>query len=120
MAGNYSDLRAWQLGMDVTEEVYSHTRRLPREERFGLISQMRRAASSIPSNIAEGHRRKHTKEFIQFLYQAYGSLAELETQAEIARRAHGLALPRPLAERIDLLGRTLNRLIEVLVEKGGA
>lgn len=72
--------------MDLVVEVYNLTEKFPAEEKFVLTSQMRRAAVSIPSNIAEGHRRRHKKEFKQHLSIANGSAAELETQIEIAKR----------------------------------
>ena len=82
----YKDLDVWKLGIDLVVEIYQITARFPNDELFGLVSQMRRAAVSIPSNIAEGSGRRNTKEFIQFLYIAKGSLLELETHIEIARR----------------------------------
>ena len=72
--------------MELTDEIYTLSRCLPKEETYGLSDQMRRAAVSIPSNIAEGNRRGSTKEYIRFLYIACGSAAELETQLEIAVR----------------------------------
>lgn len=86
MRRNHKDLRAWQAAMLLVEEVYSLTSTFPREEQFGLISQMRRAAVSVPSNIAEGAARNGTKELIHFLAIATGSLAELDTQLELAVR----------------------------------
>lgn len=77
---SYQDLEVWKQGMYLAKEVYSITHGLPKEELYGLTSQIRRAAISIPSNIAEGQRRRNRKEFIQFLYIAKGSLAEVETQ----------------------------------------
>jgi four helix bundle protein len=77
---HYKDLQIWQKGMRLTKEIYRLTARFPTEERYGLASQMRRAAVSIPSNIAEGQARRGTKEFVQFLSLASGSLAELDTQ----------------------------------------
>ncbi|HEY1501232.1 MAG TPA: four helix bundle protein [Acidobacteriaceae bacterium] len=77
---DFKDLLIWQKGMALARKVYDLTARLPAEEKFGLSSQMRRAAVSIPSNIAEGQVRRGTKEFVQFLAHASGSLAELETQ----------------------------------------
>ncbi len=71
--------------MELVKIVYKATSSFPQKELFGLTNQMRRAAVSIPSNIAEGQARNHTKEFVQFLYQALGSLAELDTQAIIAK-----------------------------------
>lgn len=77
---HYKDLLIWQKGMRLTKTVYRLTKGFPAEERYGLASQMRRAAVSIPSNIAEGQARRGTREFVQFLSLASGSLAELETQ----------------------------------------
>lgn len=82
----FKDLRIWQKGIDLVTAIYTMTNSFPREERFGLSSQMKRAAISIPSNVAEGFRRKYKKEFLQFLNIVLGSLAELETQVVIAER----------------------------------
>jgi four helix bundle protein len=79
-AKHYKELLVWQKGMALAKEVYGLTTRFPADERFGLVSQMRRAAISVPSNIAEGQARQGTREFLQFLSHASGSLAELETQ----------------------------------------
>jgi four helix bundle protein len=76
----YKELLVWQKGMALAKLVYRLTVRFPREEKFGLTSQIRRAAVSVPSNIAEGQARQSIKEFLQFLSHAEGSLAELETQ----------------------------------------
>lgn len=76
----YEDLLVWQKGMKLVKKVYEVTRPFPSDEKFGLVSQMRRAAISIPSNIAEGQERHSTGEFIQSLSHAQGSLAELNTQ----------------------------------------
>jgi len=83
---SYNDLIAWQKGMDLVESIYEATRRLPGEERYGLISQMRRCAVSIPSNVAEGWGRRSRQEYVRFLLIARGSLYELLTQIEICRR----------------------------------
>lgn len=77
---HYKDLLIWQRGMSLASMIYRLTAGFPAEEKYGLTSQMRRAAVSIPSNIAEGQARRGTKEFVQFLSMASGSLAELETQ----------------------------------------
>ena len=79
-AKHYKELLIWQKGMSLAKDVYGLTARFPGDERFGLVSQMRRAAVSVPSNIAEGQARHGTREFLQFLSHASGSLAELETQ----------------------------------------
>jgi four helix bundle protein len=85
MSSDYKDLAAWKQAMELVREIYTVTRSFPREELFGLTSQMRRSAVSIPSNIAEGKGRYSQKELLQFLYKARGSLMELETQVYIAR-----------------------------------
>jgi four helix bundle protein len=84
----YNDLIVWQKGMDLVDALYDVTASFPENERFNLTSQMRRSAVSIPSNIAEGSKRRSNKEFRQFLHIAYGSGAELETQIKIAKRRH--------------------------------
>ena len=81
---NFQDLRIWQIGIEVVKDIYILTKKFPKEELYGLTSQMRRSAVSIPSNIAEGFRRYHNKEYRQFLYIALGSCAELETQIIIS------------------------------------
>jgi four helix bundle protein len=82
----HKDLEIWKLGIEMVEYVYRITAGFPKEEQFGLISQMRRCSVSIPSNIAEGAARQSIKEYIQFLYFSLGSLSELETHFEISRR----------------------------------
>jgi four helix bundle protein len=77
---SFKDLLVWQRGIQLVKDVYLLTKTFPADEKFGLVSQMRRAAVSIPSNIAEGQARNSTGEFVQFLGVAQGSLAELETQ----------------------------------------
>jgi len=83
-ARGYKDLIVWQKAMRLVKEIYLLTRGFPGDERFGLVSQMRRAAVSIPSNIAAGQARHTTGEFIQFVSHAEGSVAELDTQLMIA------------------------------------
>jgi four helix bundle protein len=83
---SYQDLEVWQKGMDLAERIYRITSRFPREELYGLTSQLRRAAISIPANIAEGWARRGTKEFLQFLNIAAGSLREVETLVVLACR----------------------------------
>jgi four helix bundle protein len=85
MTQSFRDLALWQRSMQLTLAIYKLTQVFPREEQFGLISQLRRAAVSIPSNVAEGQGRNNILEFRQFLGIARGSLCELQTQLEIAR-----------------------------------
>jgi len=82
---DHKDLEVWKLSIDLVEKVYILSKGFPDHEKFGLIAQIRRAAISIPSNIAEGSARKSDKELIQFLYIALGSLSELETQLIISK-----------------------------------
>jgi len=82
----HKDLQVWQKAMDLVVEVYETTKKFPANEIYGLTNQIRRSVVSIPSNIAEGAARQTEKEFLQFLYIAYGSLAELETQLILATR----------------------------------
>ncbi len=115
-ASRYQDLRAWQRAIELVERVYAVTSKLPQEEMFGLKSQMRRCAVSIPSNIAEGQGRATRGEFQQFLGHARGSLYELETQTVIASKLGYVGLmdrDRLLAESQEL-GRMLNALIASL------
>ena len=116
---SFRELRVWQAAMDLVEKVYSHTREFPRQEMYGLTSQLQRAAVSIPSNIAEGHTREHLKEYLHHLSMAQASLAELETQLEIALRLKYL-LPAQLKELIkdvNSLGRQLYALRNALVRR---
>jgi four helix bundle protein len=83
---SYRELDAWQRAMSLVESVYSLTGRFPKEELYGLVSQMRRSAVSIPSNIAEGWGRRDRKDYLRFLRTAYGSLMELETQMVLSVR----------------------------------
>ncbi|MAG12698.1 hypothetical protein CL630_02680 [bacterium] len=83
---SHKELIVWQKSMDLVVTIYAITEKFPKEELYGLTSQMRRAAVSIPSNIAEGRRRSTKKDFRQFLIIAYSSGAELETQVEIVKR----------------------------------
>lgn len=83
---DHKDLDVWNQSMVLAEQVYTLTKEFPSDEKYGLISQMKRAVVSIPSNIAEGAARKGNKEYIQFLYIAMGSLSELETQILLSQR----------------------------------
>jgi four helix bundle protein len=113
---SYKDLVAWQKSMDLVTAVYRASQGFPKEEIFGLVSQIRRAAVSVPSNIAEGHARTSKKEFQYFLSNARGSLAECETQLIIA---HHLAYIdetgiNQLLDRLGEVGRILNGLLAAL------
>ena len=90
ISSDFRQLLIWQKAMDLTVEVYSLVKHLPKEETYSLSDQMRRAAISIPSNIAEGRGRNSNKDFVRFLAQARGSLWELSTQLEICERLHYL------------------------------
>ena len=110
---SYRDLTVWKKSMDLVTEIYRLVKFLPREETYALSDQMRRAAISIPSNIAEGQSRNSSKEFLQFLYIARGSKAELETQLLIAYRLNYLSddqISSALA-MCDDIGRMLHALI---------
>ena len=112
-AGTYEDLRVWRRAMDLVLEIYRCTGSFPKQETYGLTSQMRRSAVSVPSNIAEGKGRFSRKELLQFLFHARGSLLELRTQITIAREL-GFLSPAKGVSLIDLsseVGRLLNGLI---------
>jgi len=83
---DHKELDAWKISVDLSVEMYSITKSFPKEEMFGIVQQIRRAAVSIPSNIAEGCARKSSKETMHFLYISLGSLAEIETQIIISHR----------------------------------
>lgn len=100
---SFRNLKVWQKGIELVKEVYRITNSFPREERYGLSSQIRRAVVSVPSNIAEGFRRRYNKEYKQFLNIALGSCAELETQTFIAKELGYIDSTdeRPLIDLID-------------------
>lgn len=113
MAQSYRQLVAWQKAMEFVTEIYRATQTFPRDEIYGLTSQLRRAAISVPSNIAEGQARYSRREFNRFLMVARGSLAEIETQITIATSLDYLtsATTRLLLSKTAELGRILNGLI---------
>lgn len=115
----YRDLKVWQVAMDLAEQCYRATRCFPRDELFGLTSQIRRAAASIPANIAEGHGRTHTKEFLNHLSMARGSLMELETHLLLSQRVGILATQAadPLLAQADQISRMLSGLRQALEVK---
>jgi four helix bundle protein len=112
MADAYQDLIAWRKATQLALDIYRCTRTFPKDELYGLTSQMRRAAVSVASNIAEGKGRYSRKEFVQFLYRARGSLLELQTQLFIAGELDYLESisARRIKDRADELGRILNGL----------
>ena len=116
---SYRDLETWQQGMALVMEVYRVTKIFPKEELFGLTSQLRRAAVSIPSNIAEGQGRTSTKEFLHHLAIAYGSLCEAETQLLIGRQLEYLNQRDygDIAELTARVGRLINGLSNSLKNK---
>jgi four helix bundle protein len=113
MTDSYRNLIAWQKAKVLALDIYRCTRAFPKDELYGLTSQMRRAAISVPSNIAEGRGRHSRKEFVQFLYHARGSLLELENQLEIARDLEYLnaVTGAGILRKTEELGRVLNGLI---------
>jgi four helix bundle protein len=114
---SFRDLRVWQAGIDLVRNVYELSSSFPRSEAYGLSSQMQRAAVSIPSNIAEGHARESTKEYLQHLSIAQASLAELETQLEIAKQLNYISEEEAtrLLEKMNSLGRQLFALRNALI-----
>ena len=111
-AQSYKDLIVWQKGIQAAKLIYRLTAVFPAEEKFGIISQMRRAAVSVPSNIAEGQARHTTGEFIQFISHAEGSVAELVTQLILSNEL-GFCRSQdaePVAELLDEIRRMLNSL----------
>ena len=116
---SYRDLTVWQQAMDLVVDVYSLTRGLPADERFGLPSQLRRASVSIPSNIAEGWGRNRTGEYVQHLRYSSGSLREVETQLLITCRVGYLneTVVDPALKSCDQISRMLRALIHSLEGK---
>ena len=113
---SYKDLIAWQKGMQLVVAIYDATDGFPSHEQFGLTSQLRRAAVSVPSNIAEGKAHFSNRDFVRFLRHARGSLAEIETQVLIAQQRQYLHLETAthLTQQLDELGRILSGLINSL------
>ncbi|NJL41133.1 MAG: four helix bundle protein [Leptolyngbyaceae cyanobacterium SM1_4_3] len=116
---SYRELRVWQVGMSIAEQIYRMSAAFPKQELYGLTSQMQRAAVSIPSNVAEGHARASTKEYLHHLSIALGSLAELETQLILAERLRytGETSTESLLSQMDELGKMLRSLQKSLKSK---
>jgi four helix bundle protein len=116
VVSSYRDLRVWQQAMVLAENCYCLTGDFPKEEKFGMSAQIRRAAVSVPANIAEGHGREQTKSFVQFLRVAQGSLKEVETHLILSQRV-GLADRSridPLLSECEGLGKMLRTYIRAL------
>lgn len=116
---SYRDLEVWQKAMALTKMVYQATMDFPGEEKFGLVSQMRRAAVSIPSNLAEGHARSSTAEFIRFISISMGSVAELETQVILSANLNYLSkeIEQEILSQLDTIGKMLRGLHKSLEER---
>ncbi len=110
----FSKLKVWQTSMELVELIYRLTKTFPKSETYNLVSQINRSAISIPSNIAEGKGRKSDKKFKQFLYIARGSLFELRTQLELARRVGFIKSDKNIKEKIVEVQSMLNSLINRL------
>jgi four helix bundle protein len=122
MLDSYRELLVWQKAMELVVETYRFSSSFPKEERYGLMSQLRRASVSVPSNIAEGYGRASRKEYLQFLYVSQGSLKETETQIILAGML-GYAskdATRLLLEKAALVGKLLGGLIRALRRKTSA
>lgn len=122
MIEKYQDLIVWQKAMDIVKQVYSLTDMIPEKGNYALIDQMRRAAISIPSNIAEGYERYSTKEYIRFLSIANGSKAELLTQVKICKMLNLIPaveqeFPNKIVELLNEVGKMLNAIISKLTSK---
>ena len=115
----HKDLDVWKKSIDLVDSIYKVTKSFPSEELYSLTNQTRRAAISIPSNIAEGAARGSKNEFIQFLYIALGSLSELETQVIIAGRLGYLTDSSKLSESIEVIRKLINGLIYSLKRDRG-
>lgn len=112
----HRDLDAWKKAMNLVESIYNLTHSLPDDEKFGLTAQMRRAVISIPSNIAEGYRRKNRPDYAKFIRYAFGSGSELETQIEITRRLRLIDTQKlvPVEELLQDVLKLLNGLASSL------
>ena len=113
---SYKELSVWQKSIDLVKQVYTLTKTFPKEERYALTDQIKRAVVSIPSNIAEGNGRNSTKDYIHFLNIARGSLYEVSTQIYIANQLGYIAdnVYSELSDEIDIIGRMLNKLVKAI------
>jgi len=113
----HRDLKIWQRGIDLVTKIYKLTKNFPKEEIYGLTSQMRRAAISYPSNISEGAARDSINDYIRFLYISMGSLSELETQIIISEKLGYLKDSKDILEDIEAITRKTYNLIKYLKSK---
>ncbi len=113
----HTDLDVWKKSMDFVENIYKMSSQFPKEEIYGLTSQIRRAAVSVPSNIAEGASRQGPKEFVQFLYISLGSLSEVETQTMLAKRLNFIGNTDIILKEITTIKKMLNGLIRNVKSK---
>jgi four helix bundle protein len=118
---SYRDLRVWNEAMELAAECYRMTRSFPREEAYGMTSQIRRAGASIPANIAEGYGRESAGNYVQFLKNAQGSLKELETHVLLAVKVELASKQQaaPVLDRADAVGKMLRGLIRSVQQPGG-
>ena len=114
---NHKDLDVWKKSMLLAEQIYNLTKDFPTDEKYGLISQMKRAVISIPSNIAEGAARKGNKEFVQFMYIAMGSLSELETQILLSQRLQFVNSADNYLDQIEKIKQMLFGLIRYISKR---
>jgi len=119
MLKNYKELKVWQRSYQLCLKIYKVTKIFPKEERYGLTSQIRRSAVSIPSNIAEGYGRKTTADYIRYLYISYGSVCELETQILLSMDLGYIdsAIIEKIKDEIQQIERMLKGLIKSLENK---
>ncbi|MDD5085171.1 MAG: four helix bundle protein [Candidatus Omnitrophica bacterium] len=110
----FKDLIVWQKSYSLVLEIYKATKEFPKFETYGLVQQMRRAAVSLPSNIAEGYGRRHKAEYMQFLSMAYGSLAELETQYLLAIDLNYMEKSESIGALLKEVGSMLYRILNPL------
>jgi len=113
---SFKDLRIWQEGIKLVKDIYLLSKKFPKDEIYGLSSQMRRCSVSIPSNVAEGFRRYHNKEYKQFLYITLGSCAELETQVIISHELEYIRedIKEEITEKIQYICKMVSKLIQKL------
>ena len=113
---HHEDLRVWRDSIGLAKQVYQFALRLPAQERFGLVQQLRRAAVSVPANIAEGAARASRKEFLRFISIALGSVSEIDTHLILAAELYGIEADAELCQRVVSIRRMLLRLRAALKE----